>query len=400
MNVLFITYGLPYPPHTGARMRDFFLLREIARRHRVTCICLLEESKEAQHIPALEQLGIVVSGVNLAPTAHAEWMRSTARHFVKGYPPATLGFWNAKLFDRVGEFAATGAFDIAQIEHSFLVPYLDALPAVLRKRSVLDLHNIGVRQYASMSELELGISARAMYRLKTRMMQNWEISYAGRFARVLTVSDDDAKWLCSRKPALRVTVVENAADTTGIPVLTPAPEQNRLFFVGTLGYAPNADAMVWFCSEILPLVRDALPDVSLDIVGRAPTTKVQALAKIPGVRLYADVGELRPYYQDANVVIVPLRAGGGTRHKILEAMAFGRAIVSTPIGAEGLDVTDGDSIVLAETGQAFAERVLYLLQNPVARARLARRASERVRARYAWGPIGKKLLDVYDEVAG
>jgi len=173
----------------------------------------------------------------------------------------------------------------------------------------------------------------------------------------------------------------------------------NLLFVGVLGYPPNADAMLWFCEEILPIVRQTVPNVTLDIVGRAPHPSLRALAKQSGVQIHTDVDDLRPLYQNAIVVLAPLRAGGGTRLKILEAMAFGRAVVSTRVGSTGLNGRDGQNILLADTPSQFAAAVIRLLQNRPDRERLTRCARKLVETEYSWDKIGAKLQHVYNGLA-
>jgi len=400
MNVLYLTYGLPYPPHSGARVRDFSFLQQLAAHHCVTCVCLLEQPDEAQHIPALECLG--VSTVSF-PLERASPLRQTfglARHLAARRPLATYLFWNAQMFDYVRALTAAQPFDVVQIEHSLLGPYLAALPAALREKTILDFHNIGAQQYRRMLNLSVAPHERVAFWFKQQLMQNWEARHAAHFARVLTVSRDDAQWLRAQNAALRVTVIENGVDTERCPFLPETAARNALLFVGTLGYPPNADAALWFCRDILPLIQHAVPDVSLAIVGRSPRASVSALRQQPGVRVHENVAALAPFYENANIVIVPLRAGGGTRLKILEAMAYGRAVVSTPLGAEGLEVREGETIALADSPQTFAARVIALLQNRAERERLARNARQLVETRYAWKHIRAKLLQVYDELEG
>lgn len=399
MNVLCITYGLPYPPHSGARARDFFLLREIAKQHRVTCACLLEQPDEARQIAALETFGIRAIGIPPADTTIFQKARAFAQHRAVRRPLATFDFWNTRLYECVQELTTGESYDIVQIEHSFLVPYLDALPKSFRGKTILDLHNIGGRQYARLAALPLSLSARAQFWLKARLMQNWEAQHAARFDRVLTVSEKEAAWLRAENPALRVSVVENGVDTRAIPFLAQSENRAKLLFVGTLGYAPNADGLQWFGAEILPQIQRTIPEVSLQIVGRATNARMRAFSDLPNVSLAANVSGLESFYRDAEVVVVPLRAGGGTRLKILEAMAYGRAIVSTHLGAEGLDVRDGEDLLLADTPRAFAARVIELLQNRAERERIAYNARQLAETRWAWSHLGTKLLSIYDELA-
>ena len=166
-------------------------------------------------------------------------------------------------------------------------------------------------------------------------------------------------------------------------------------FTGVMGYEPNADAAQYFCNQIFPLVRREVKDARLLIVGHASPPTVQRLAEIGNVSVTGSVADVLPYYQQARLSVVPLRGGGGTRLKILEAMALGRPVVSTSIGCEGLAVRDGIHLEIADEPVAFAQRVVRLLLDRRLREQLAGNARRLVEERYEWSVIAEKLLAVY-----
>lgn len=400
MNVLYVTYGMPFPPHGGAHTRDFFLLRALAQNHRVTCLCVYETPEEAELISWCQQSGIAARGYFASRGGFARQAQGLAQHLAARRPLATFPLWDAALFAELRALLDTGAFDVLQIEHSFLIPYLDALPRAFRGQSILDLHNLGARQYARLARLPMRRAERARAWLKARAMRNWEARHAARFDRVLCVSEEDAAWLRAQNSARCVMVLENGVDTDSIRCLAENEKANTLLFVGALGYTPNIDALQWFCANIMPQLQNTFPELSLQIVGHAPNAKIRALAELPGVVLTADAPELNAFYENARLVIVPLRAGGGTRLKILEAMAYGRVVVSTAIGCEGLAVRDGEHLCIANTAIEFAERIAQLWHNHAEHARIARNARQLVETKYAWSKIGARLLGVYDGIGG
>ena len=192
-------------------------------------------------------------------------------------------------------------------------------------------------------------------------------------------------------------VVENGVDTAHYANLgqTPSTTKPNLIFVGSMDYHANIDAAIWFATELWPSIRADHPDLQFKIVGRAPSKKVQALAEVPGVIVTGGVPDVRPFYRDALAAVVPLRVGGGTRLKILESMAAGVPVVSTTLGAEGLEATPGMEIVIADTAEAFRTAVSRLIAGPSSRAQLARAASARVVATYDWSAIGTRLFAIY-----
>jgi len=194
--------------------------------------------------------------------------------------------------------------------------------------------------------------------------------------------------------------VNTGVDTTYFaPQPAPPDAPPQLVFTGSMDWIPNEDAMTFFCQDILPLIRAQRPDVQLSIVGRAPTPAVQRLADIPGVRVTGRVDDVRDYVGNAAVYIVPIRIGGGTRLKIYEAMGMAKAVVSTTIGAEGLPVTDGSDLLLADTAEHFASAVLQLLSDPARRVQLERAARELVVTRYDWSAVAGQLEDALVKAA-
>jgi len=176
-----------------------------------------------------------------------------------------------------------------------------------------------------------------------------------------------------------------------IQPLAESASGNNLLFVGVIGYPPNADAVLYFCKSIMPLVRRKIPDVQLTVVGNAPPPEVCKLAVRDEVVVTGVVDDLVAYYARATVCVVPLRAGGGTRLKILEAMAFGRPVVSTSIGCEGLAAVDGEHLLIGDSPEDFAQNVIQLLLEPDLRHRITIAARRMVEQRYDWPIIGRKL---------
>ena len=393
--VLTLTYGLPYPPHSGGRLRDYHLLRALAADCDQTLLSLLEFPEEAAHVNALAPYCRRVEVVPSAPPGRWRAMRAAAH----GWPPALARYYAPELIARLHALLAAEPFDIVQIENLELAPYIAALPRRHRPRTVLTLHNVLARQYQLPGGWAVSRAARWRAALKAWLLRDLDARYAPRFDAVITVSALDRERLLTRLPAGRppVTVVDNGVDVEALQPLPPAPEP-VLLFLGTLGYEPNMDAAQFFTAEVLPRVRAAVPAARLVIAGQHPAPSVLALAQQPGVRVLGAVPEVTPLYAQAQVVVVPLRAGGGTRLKILEALALGRALVSTPVGCEGLDLEAGRHLVVAEDAAALAEAVVALLRDPARRAALAAAGRARVVARYAWPRLAGDLLALYQRL--
>jgi len=219
------------------------------------------------------------------------------------------------------------------------------------------------------------------------------------FTHCLAVSDVDAARLRRLAPRAHVSVIPNGVDPDEFTPSAQTVQPDSLVFTASFTYAPNVDAMAFFCRQVLPRIRVAVPSVRLSIVGQHPGPEIQALQRLPGVEVTGRVPDVRPYLARAAVAVVPLRMGSGTRLKILEAMAMAKPVVSTPIGAEGLEVRAGYDIELARDPTAFADRTIALLHDAERRARLGERARATVLERYAWSSIVDRLDALYGAAA-
>ncbi|MGH7966115.1 MAG: glycosyltransferase family 4 protein, partial [Candidatus Binatia bacterium] len=372
--------------------------KNLSRHHSILLLSLLEFPEEAEQVshlkPYCELVEVVVS------QRHSLWAQGTgiARGLLAGRPVATQPFFYEELACKVREVTAREDVDIIQIEHSFLAPYVEALPPHSACKKVLSFHNIGSQQYRRMLHLQTGVGGKLLSLLKWLLMLRWEARYAKKFDHCLVVSAVDGQLLQSANPAVPVSVIENGVDTALYQPLIEAPNSKVLLFVGTMGYPPNVDAVRYFYDAVMPLVRRQVRDVKLMIVGHHPRSEVRHLAKHDDVIVTGSVPDVIPYYQQSQVSIIPLRAGGGTRLKILESMALGRPVVSTALGCEGLEVVDQEHLMIADTPAEFAERVIQLLTDRELRDRISRNARHLVERRYDWSLSSQKLMAVYSSL--
>jgi glycosyltransferase involved in cell wall biosynthesis len=278
------------------------------------------------------------------------------------------------------------------------------MPATLPCPSVVFTHNVEAEIWRRHYERQTNPVSRVLFRQQWQRMLRFEADTLRRFDVVLAVSDTDRETFQRLYPdALRAPVftVATGVDTTFFEPRGEAPVQpGRLVFTGSMDWIPNEDAMKHFCQDILPLVRAQEPGATLSIVGRAPTPAVQRLAEIPGVEVTGRVDDVRDYIAQAAVYIVPIRIGGGTRLKIFEAMGMARAIVSTTVGAEGLPVTDGADVVIADDADAFARAIVTLLRDPARRVQLERAARDLVVTHYDWSAVAGQLEEALVKAAG
>jgi sugar transferase (PEP-CTERM/EpsH1 system associated) len=395
--VLVVTHGVPYPPHGGAKLRDLNTIRCLAREHSVCLLSLVWDPQELRDLPRLREYCDHVDAVSTRRSV-GERMVALGKAVVSARPLAAAAFYRDEMARKIRRLLEERRVDLVVFEQIYVAPYIDALPAPRTARTVLSLHNVAAHQYRSMVGTRAGGVHQALAVPKWRLISAMERRYTGLVDHCIVVSAREAGFLRAMHPHVPTSVVENGVDTVAYRPLEEPDGGNALLFVGRMQYAPNVDAVRYVCRRILPAVRRVVPDARLYVVGPEPPRLVTRLAGDDAVVVTGGVPDVRPYYQRARIAIVPLRAGGGTRLKILEAMALGRAVVSTSIGCEGLEVRDREHLLIADTDASFAAGVIELLQSRDLRERLARNARRLVESRYDWEIVNRTLSDVYRRV--
>jgi len=299
---------------------------------------------------------------------------------------------------KIDEHLAGDEYDVVQVEFANMAAYRYARRG-RRPLLVLDEHNIEYdlqRRTAGSAE---GKFRKVYNSLNWRKLGREEKAAWRRFDGVVLTSARDAQLLAEVSQGVRSAVVPNGVNVEQFQPAPAAPEPDQLLFFGANNYFPNHDALIYFIDEILPLVVQRRPNVKLSIVGPGAQPSVVA-RQGRHVELVGFVDDVMPYLDRASVVVVPLRIGGGTRLKIVEAMAKSKAIVSTSIGAEGIDVTHDRNALLADSPQAFADQVVRALSEPDLARRLGEQARKLAEERYAWTAVVGKLVQFYEQIAG
>ncbi len=386
MRILWLKSDLLLPLDKGGRLRTWHLMRHLARRHAITYLAFAEPASDPALVDGMAEVAEHVVTVPLSSAAKrsARFYAEAARALVDPLPYAVSRYRSSSYRSAVAALFADTAFDLVVCD--FLVPAVN-LPPVLPCPAVLFTHNVEADIWRRHAETQTSPVARWLYGVQHRRMLAFEGRTLARFDGILAVSDADRDTLRHLYPEVRskpIAVIPTGVDTE---YFTPPPEPPRaphLVFTGSMDWLPNEDAVLFFCREILPLVRAEEPRATLSIVGRLPTARVRALATEPGVEVTGTVDDVRPHVGRAAVCVVPLRIGGGTRLKIFEAMAMGRAVVSTSIGAEGLPLEPGRHLLVADGARAFADAVLDLLRDEDRRRTIEAAAHACVVERYDW----------------
>jgi polysaccharide biosynthesis protein PslH len=390
MKILWLSAGLLLPLDKGGKLRSWHLLRQLARRHSVTYLGFSDPSTSPHDLQGMATVCTdlhTVARRDVAKGTRAFYL-DAARHLASPVPYAVGKYRSSEYRARLDTLLERGRFDALVCD--FLVPVVN-MPGHVPCATILFTHNVEAeiwRRHATTARHPL---RRALLRSQWRRMQRFEQAALGRFERVLAVSDADRETFgrLYGSGTGPVDVIPTGVDTD---YFTPAPaawaDPNRLVFTGSMDWLPNEDAIIYFCRHILPLVRRTEPRVSLAIVGRNPTPAVQHLAESDaGILVTGRVDDVRPHVAGAALSIVPLRIGGGTRLKIYESMAMGRAVVSTTVGAEGLPLTPGVHVATADDPEAFAAETVRLLRDSAARRAIEQAGLALVRERYDWRAV-------------
>ena len=407
MKILWLKSDLLLPLDKGGKLRTWHLLRHLARRHDITYVAFAERDQLDERGSVRKTLahGMREVCARLVTVPRADVRKGTWRFYADAAAhifdrlPYAVGKYRSRRYRRaVSRLLDEHAFDVVVCD--FLVPAVN-LPKRLPCPAVIFTHNVEADIWRRHAETHGGRVTRFLYALQYRRMLRFERSTLRRFDRVLTVSDADAQTFESLYPgALRrpATIVPTGVDTDFFSPASPGDkEAPHLVFTGSMDWLPNEDAMLFFCRDILPAIRAQEPGVSVSIVGREPTPAVRRLADQDAVEVTGRVDDVRPYMRRAAVYVVPLRIGGGTRLKIFEAMAMGKAVVSTTVGAEGLPIVPDEHALIADEPEAFARSVVELLRDVPRRRRLERAARARVVERFDWSAVAGDLEDALVE---
>ncbi len=405
LNILCVSQLPASPPRFGAQARIHGLMTELAQRHDLTAAMLvngdfdIEECRQAMEAYCREVVLVpnpydredrvkrLLQLRSLASTHSFERLRVMAPAFQEALDRVL----RVKRFDVVNlEFSFLGHCDLRQ------APPGERLPSL-----VVDSHNIDydlARQYARAGG---GWVRRVYAAANWRKLRREELGTYRDADGVCLCSAADEKRLHDEVPGIRTAVIPNAADVEYYrPRPTdPEPDGRTVVFFGTLSYIPNIDGVIHFAKDIWPRIAEANPDARCKIIGGGPPPSLQELAG-PRVELTGFVPDLRPHLAEAAAVVVPLRLGGGTRLKIVEAMAMGKAIVSTTLGAEGIDALPGRDLLIEDQPEAFAEAVNRLLADPDLAARIGQSARQLAAERYAWSGAARALEDFYRKISG
>lgn len=395
MRILWLKTELLHPVDKGGKIRTYNILKELKRDHFITYLALddgsagtgaREQAQEYCHelvcVPHHQR-------EKFSKGFYAELLFNLASRF----PYAIKKYESASMCRQIIERANNGTFDVVICD--FLAPAIN-VPRDFSCPSILFQHNVEAMIWRRHFEVQSNPIKRIYLQQQWRKMERFESETCRHFDTVIAVSREDCEQMQKEYSVNAVFEVPTGVDTeffmpSGKEVIDP----HNVVFTGSMDWLPNEDAIRYYIEQVLPLIRSSLPDVTLTVVGRNPYPGLVELSrKDTSIVVTGRVEDVRPYMERAAAYVVPLRIGGGTRLKIFEAMAMEKATVSTSVGAEGLPVSDGNELRIADTPEAFAAAVIELLKNPGLAKRMGQQAAKTVRKKFGWAGVAKRFTEI------
>ena len=402
MKLLWLNAGLLLPLDKGGKLRTWHVMRHLAARHDITYLSFEDSTQTQADRSGMREVCARLETIARTDAAKGDWRfyADAAGYLVDPVPYAVAKYRAGAYRARLEDLLARERFDAVVCD--FLPPVVN-LPQRLPCPSILFTHNVEAEIWRRHVEQATNPVSKYLLTQQWKRMLRFEAAALARFDQVLAVSEADGRTFARLYPdslKVPVHVVQTGVETDYFrPAAAPA-ERTHMVFTGSMDWLPNEDGMTYFCREILPKIRQAEPEATLSIIGRTPTPAVRKLAEIPGVEVTGRVDDVRPHIARGAVYVVPLRIGGGTRLKIFEAMSMAKAVVSTTIGAEGLPVTSGRDVEIADEPARFAHSVVHLMRDADARRAIESAARALVVERYDWAAVSKDFESALLKAAG
>jgi polysaccharide biosynthesis protein PslH len=389
VRILFLSPRQCWPALSGAKLREYHLARALSGWAELTYVYFADAGDQPLTRNDLPFVAHIVAVPK--PPAYSSW--KLVRGVAGRWPLSVLNYMSPQMTDALARLDTP--YDLVHLDSIHMLRYEETLG---RPRVIYNWHNIeseAMRRYAEITPSTL---RRAYANLTAGKLEGLEREILSSAFGHIVCSEREREQLHRIAPAARIQVIENGVDCANFAGLNRDLRRNRIVFVGKMDYPANIEAIVRFAHTVWPVVRSQMKDLTLSIVGSCPTATVESLANLPGIEVTGTVPDVRPYYRDALAAVVPLRTGGGTRLKILEAMAAGVPVISSTLGAEGLAVTPDNNILISDPDdpQSWVRNLTKLAQSEELRTQITARALQLVQSRYDWSTLGQSLVDTYE----
>jgi sugar transferase (PEP-CTERM/EpsH1 system associated) len=398
MKLLFLTPQRPYPPHQGTTIRNFNLIKELARRHQIWLLTFLEPDQPTDHGPLIG----LCQAVETVPAPTRSTATRLRQMLGTNRPDMGWRLWSTEFEARLQARLQTTGIDVVHIEGIEMAPYLPTIRQFApQARIIYDDHNaewmLQQRNFSVDIKNPRRWIAAAYSLVQTLRLKRYERWVCQQADGVVVCSRADQQAIEQLDASLKITLVSNGVDLETYANYSGQVIPFDLVFTGKMDYRPNIDAMLWFADQVLPRILAERPQTTLGIVGQRPHSRLDRLKASPAITITGYVDDILPYIAGAGVYIAPFRVGGGTRLKLLEAMAMRKPIVATTVGAEGYPVSAGREMILVDDPAGMAAAILKLLEDEDARRQLGQQAGQFVQAHYSWQALVPRLERLYTD---
>ena len=396
MRIFFVSQRVPYPPDRGDKITTFHEIQHLSKSHDVHVFCLADGAEDLKNTVGLAK--IVKSVDAVAPSRPRAFSR-LVKAFIDGTPLSVAFFSEPELHSIITRKFRELSPDVILVYSSNVAQFAEHFPDTPRIMQFGDLDSLKFQHYSQ----RFRSPKRWLYALEAKRLLRYERHVAQTFSCSLLCTDSEKHDFDRLIGVPHIRVVRNGVDLEYYRPQGRTKRAGSIIFTGVMDYAPNVDAVVWFCDQILPLVRDVVPEASFVICGKNPSNAVRALTTRPGVTVTGQVPDTRSYMDEAKVFVAPLRIARGIQNKVLEALAMGLPVVSSKPTWEATKLPDGEGIVAAEDPLEFAHSVMRMLTDETYRASMAQSARLAVERNYTWAAqlrlLDQTISDVTDRVA-
>lgn len=395
MKILVLTTKSPFPLHEGRALRTYNLIKQISKKHEIYLFTFVQTPEE---VSGVEHMRTICAHVAAEPLylGSGKWriVLDLARELFSVSPLLAVKYRSRRMRKKIRTLLSTEEIQLVHLDMLHLGDYINVCG---ERPVVLVEHNVESVLLRRRVENESNLLRKAYLYYQYLKLRRYEARICRRADHVVAVSEIDAELLRNLSGARGITAIPNGVDTTYFQDVGLPCRDHDLVFVGGLTWFPNYDAIRYLCAEILPRIAAEVPDVTLTVVGKSPhDRKMRDITGNPRVRLTGLIDDVRPSISEAGAYVVPLRVGGGTRLKILDALSMGKAIVTTSVGCEGLDVVPGRHLLIADDPEGFARAVVQVLRDRELARSLGAAGRKLVQQKYEWAIIAKELDRVYE----
>lgn len=382
---------IPWPLNTGKRLRTYNLLQRLQKEHRITYVCYGESGAT---LPDCPNVTLITMPSPILEQQGARFYCSLLLNLFSSKPYIVDRHYSRAMADNVQALVDSGQFDLIHCEWT---PYTENIRSSFgRLPSVLSAHNVEAQIWERYYQAETNLPKKIYIYLQWQKLLRYEAKAAQEYTAVTTVSEPDRNIFIEEYGCKRVTVVPNGVDQRYFAPLKVGIKPGSMVFTGSMDWRPNQDGVKYFIEEIFPFIKQQIPAATFTVVGRKPPQWLIELAeRVEGVATTGTVDDVRPYIANSALYVVPLRVGGGSRLKILEAMSMSKIVLSTTVGAEGLDVNEGEHVLLRDTPQDFARAACAVLSDPDSYTDYGAAGHSLILDSYTWDAIAWVMDDVW-----